>query len=357
LIQARIKKLREKLLNHSIKGLIVSKPENIYYLSAFSGEGLTIITDEVNYIITDFRYVEQAKHETTGFEIVETRPGVSIFSAAYELIKELNLKNIGVESHSLTVKEYDELSDICEGVNLIKTEGLVEDLRIIKDTSEIAFIKSAQQITDKAFEHILAFIKPGVRELDLVAELEYFMKKSGSKNTAFETILISGPKTSLPHGVPSERKLQRKDFVTIDFGARFKGYCSDMTRTVIIGEPSEQQLSIYNAVLDAQNKALEAIKPGLKGKDIDDVARRHISDRGYGNYFGHGLGHGVGLEIHEAPRLSPNVENVLLPGMVVTVEPGIYIKHFGGVRIEDMVVLTEKGCENLTHSEKALICL
>ena len=177
MIQARIKKLREKLLNHSIKGLIVSKPENIYYLSAFSGEGLTIITDEVNYIITDFRYVEQAKHETTGFEIVETRPGVSIFSAAYELIKELNLKNIGVESHSLTVKEYDELSDICEGVNLIKTEGLVEDLRIIKDTSEIAFIKSAQQITDKAFEPILAFIKPGVRELDLVAEIEYFMKK------------------------------------------------------------------------------------------------------------------------------------------------------------------------------------
>lgn len=357
MIQARIKHLMEKLFENNIDGLIVNKPENIFYITGFSGEGLTIITGQQNFIITDFRYTEQAQHETTGFEIVETRPGVSLFLIAYNLIKELGLNTIGVESRSLSVKEYDELSVYFKNINLIKTDGLIEELRTIKDASEIKFIKTAQQITDKVFEHILDFIKPGVRELDLVAELEYFMKKSGSRNVAFETILISGPKTSLPHSVPSERKLQPEDFITIDFGARFKGYCSDMTRTVIIGKPSERQLSIYNTVLDAQTMALEMIKPGLKGKDVDDVARKYISKQGYGNYFGHGLGHGVGLEIHEAPRLSPNGENVLLPGMVVTVEPGIYIENFGGVRIEDMVVLTENGCENLTHSEKRLICL
>jgi len=357
LIRTRIKKLTEELLRNNIKGLIVTKPENIYYLTGFSGEGLALITDQKNYIITDFRYVEQAKNQTSGLEIVETKRGASHFLIAYELINDLGLKSIGIESRSLSIKEFDELEAIFKNVTLIKTDGFVEELRIIKDADEIYFIKAAQQITDKAFEHILGYIKPEVSELDLVAELEYFMKKSGSKNTAFETILISGPKTSLPHGVPSERKLQQNDFVTIDFGARFNGYCSDMTRTVIIGKPSKEQLSIYNIVLDAQVRALEMIKPGLKGKEVDDVARKYISDHGYGKNFGHGLGHGVGLEIHEDPRLSPNSEKVLLPGMVVTVEPGIYIENFGGVRIEDMIVLTEKGYENLTHSEKHLICL
>lgn len=345
------------LLKKNINGFIVSKQENLYYITGYSGEGLAIITGQRNYIITDFRYTEQAKNEATGFEIIEMRPGVSHFLTAYNLIKELELKTVGVESHSLTVKEYDELAVNFKDMNLIKTDGLMEKQRAIKDINEINFVKTAQKITDKAFEHILGFIKPGVSELDLVAELEYFMKKNGSKDVAFATILISGPKTSLPHGVPSKRKLQLKDFVTIDFGARFNGYCSDMTRTVIIGTPSEQQLSIYNTVIDAQIKALELIKPGLKGKEVDNVARKYISEQGYGDYFGHGLGHGVGLEIHEEPRLSPTSEDVLLPGMIVTVEPGIYIEKFGGVRIEDMVVLTENGYENLTQSEKRLICL
>jgi len=355
--KVRIKNLEEKLIENNINGFIVSKPENIFYLTGFSGEGIAIITGQKNHIITDFRYIEQARYEATGFEIVEMKPGVSAFLRAYELAKELDLKNIGIESCSLTLKEYEELVANFKNIAVIKTEGLVEELRTIKDNNEISLIKAAQEITDKAFEHILTFIKPGVRELDLVAELEYFLKKSGANKTAFETILISGPKTSLPHGVPSDRKLQQNDFVTIDFGACFNGYCSDMTRTVIIGRPSEEHLSIYNTVLDAQIKALELIRPGLKGKDVDKVAREYITEKGYGNYFGHGLGHGVGLEIHEAPRLSPNGENVLLPGMVVTVEPGIYIENFGGVRIEDMVVLTENGCEILTCSEKHLICL
>ena len=356
MFQVRINKLREKLSEYTLDGLIVSKSENIYYTTGFSGEGLAIITGQ-NYIITDFRYTEQAKSETIGFEIVEIGSGLSHFSIAYNLLKDLGLSTIGFESHSLTVKEYDKLVSHFKNINLVKTNGLIEELRVTKDANEITFIKTAQEITDKAFEHILDFIKPEVSELDLVAELEYLMKKNGSEKVAFETILVSGSKTSLPHGIPSDRKIQPKDFITIDFGARFNGYCSDMTRTIIIGKPSEEQLSIYNTVLNAQIRALKLIRPGLKGKDIDNVARKYIAEQGYGKYFGHGLGHGVGLEIHEEPRLSPKGECVLLPGMVVTVEPGIYIENFGGVRIEDMVVITEEGCENLTHSEKRLICL
>lgn len=344
-------------MENNIEGLVVNKPENQYYISGFSGEGITIITGHKNYIITDSRYTEQAKNETSDFEIIEKKTGISLFSIAYQIVKELDFENIGFESHSLTVKEYDELAENIKNVKLIKTDGFIEQLRAIKDSHEINLVKSAQNITDKAFHHILDFIKPGVSELDLVAELEFFMKKNGSKSEAFQTILVSGPRTSLPHGTPSERILQSGDLVTIDFGARFSGYCSDMTRTVIIGKPSEIQLSIYNTVLDAQIKAIEYIKPGLTGKDVDGVARNYISKQGFGDYFGHGLGHGVGLEIHEAPRLSPKGESELLPGMIVTVEPGIYIENFGGVRIEDMVVITENGYENMTNSEKRLICL
>jgi Xaa-Pro aminopeptidase len=357
LYKTRIKKITEKLFENNIDGFVVNKPENQYYISGFSGEGLIIITGRKNYIITDSRYTEQAKNEAQGFEIIERQKGTSPFLMSFHIIKDLGLKIIGFESHSLTVKEYDELVETYKNITLIKTDGFIEQLRTVKDSYEINLIKSAQKITDKAFEYILGLIKPGVSELDLVAELEFFMKKNGSKSKAFPTILVSGPRTSLPHGSPSERILQSGDFVTIDFGARFSGYCSDMTRTVVIGKPSERQLSIYNTVLNAQIKAIEYIKPGIIGKDADSVARKIISKQGFGDYFGHGLGHGVGLEIHEAPSLSPKGESHLLPGMIVTVEPGIYIEKYGGVRIEDMVVITKNGFENLTNSEKQLICL
>lgn len=353
----RLKKISEKLAKNNIDVFIISKPENQYYISGFSGEGLTILTRYKNYIITDSRYTEQAKNEASDFEIIEKKTGISPFSISFQIIKESDLGNIGFESHSLTVKEYDELAENFKNISLIKTDGFIEDLRAVKDSYEIELIKSAQKITDKTFEYILDFIKPGISELDLAAELEFFMKKNGSKSKAFQTILVSGPRTSLPHGAPSERILQSGDLVTIDFGARFSGYCSDMTRTVIIGKPSKRQLAIYNTVLDAQIKAIGSIKPGLCGKDVDSVARNYISKQGFGEFFGHGLGHGVGLEIHETPNLSPKGENKLLPGMIVTVEPGIYVEGFGGVRIEDMIVITKNGFENLTNSEKQLICL
>lgn len=341
----------------NIDGLIISKPENQYYISGFSGEGLTIVTDYQNYIITDSRYTEQAKNEALDFEIIETTIGTSPFLIGFQIIKQFNLENIGFENNFITVKKYDELKENFKKINLVKTDRIIEGLRVKKDSKEIDYIKSAQEITDKAFTHILEFIKPGVNELELAAELEFFMKKNGSVATAFETIFVSGSRTSFPHGVPSKRKLQLGDLVTIDFGARFSSYCSDMTRTVVIGKPSDKQLSIYNTVLQAQTKAIEYIKPGRNCKDVDGVARKLIQEHGFGKYFGHGLGHGVGLEIHEEPRLSPKSKDVLLPGMVVTVEPGIYIENFGGVRIEDMIVVTENGYKNLTNSEKQLICV
>ncbi|MGI6425562.1 MAG: M24 family metallopeptidase [Tepidanaerobacteraceae bacterium] len=355
--KSRILKLMGLLEKIDINSFIITRPENQYYISGFTGEGLTIITSNKSFIITDSRYTEQANNETNDFEIVEIQSGMSPFSTLFEIVNEYKLDNIGYESQSITVKTYYELKKTFKQVNLISTDGLIEELRVIKDSQEISLIKSAQQITDKAFQHILQFIKPGTNELELTAELEYFMKKNGSIKTSFDTIVVSGPRTSLPHGIPSSRKLQVGDFVTIDFGARFSLYCSDMTRTVIIGKPSEKQVLVYNTVLQAQINALNYLKPYSIGKEVDEVARNFINKHGFGDYFGHGLGHGVGLHIHEEPRLSPKSKNQLLPGMVVTVEPGIYIKDFGGVRIEDMVVITESGIDNLTKSEKQLICL
>jgi Xaa-Pro aminopeptidase len=222
---------------------------------------------------------------------------------------------------------------------------------------EIEMIKKAQQITDKTFSYILSFIKPGVKELDIACEIEYYMKKNHAQGPAFETIVASGLRSSLPHGRPSKKKLALGDFITLDFGACYDFYCSDMTRTVFLGKPTNKQIDIYNVVLEAQKIAIDKIKPGLLGKNIDEAARSFIQQKGFGGCFGHSLGHGVGIEIHEFPRLSPKGEAELLPGMVVTVEPGIYIEDYGGIRIEDMVVITSEGCQNLTQSQKEIIYL
>lgn len=354
----RIQKLRQKMNEKGIEGAIISKRENRFYISGFSGsDGLAVITENKAIIITDSRYTQQAKSEAPDYEVTLIRGGVSPLETALSILKSLKISNVGIEGHSVNVNEFDYIKSKFEDINFVKTQGLVEEIRVIKDLHEIDVIRAAQDITDKAFSYILGLIKPGAVEKDLAVELEYFMKKNGAQGTAFDTIFASGLRGSLPHGAPTERKLQIGDFITIDFGARFGFYCSDMTRTVLLGKPSDEQLVVYNTVLDAQEKAISHIKPGLFGKDVDKIARDIISKKGFGNYFGHGLGHGVGVEVHEAPRISPQGDVKLLPGMVITVEPGIYIENFGGVRIEDMLVVTENGCENFTKSEKKLICL
>ncbi|HEX9060036.1 MAG TPA: M24 family metallopeptidase, partial [Clostridia bacterium] len=239
----------------------------------------------------------------------------------------------------------------------VPLEGLIEKLRIKKDDSEIKKIKDAVKVADDTFSHVLKLIKPGVAEIEIAAEIEYYMKKNGAKGPSFETIVASGKRAALPHGVASEKKLEIGDAVTMDYGAIYGEYCSDMTRTVFLGKPADELLKIYRIVLDAQLKAIEGAIAGVSGKDIDAIARGHIETNGYGNCFGHGLGHGVGLEIHEEPRLSPMGNLIMKDGMVVTVEPGIYVTGLGGVRIEDMIVINGEKPEILTSSTKELIIL
>ena len=231
----------------------------------------------------------------------------------------------------------------------------LDGLRVIKNEEELAWMERAEQIGDEAFSYILGELRPGISELEVAAKLEYFMRSNGAEKVSFDAIVASGLNSAMPHAVPTGKLLEKGDFVTLDFGCKYQGYCSDMTRTVVIGKADSRQKEIYQIVLDAQLAALEGLRPGMTGAEGDRLAREAIEKAGYGEYFGHGLGHSVGLEIHEKPALSMKDQTVLCPGMIETVEPGIYIPGFGGVRIEDMVVLTETGIRNLTSSPKELI--
>lgn len=351
-MKQRIELLRQRLLERGIPYLLVTKPENRFYLSSFTGTtGVLLIGQHTADFLTDFRYVEQVKEQCPHLNVVRVEQG-SVFGVVSEVLRNYNGNKLGFEDEHLTVKEYHELQDKLQGLALEGCSGVVEELRLVKDASEIETLRKAMSIGDQAFAHVLQYIKPGVSERELALELEFFMRQQGASGTAFETIMASGPRSALPHGVASARKLQSGDLLTMDFGCVYKGYHSDMTRTVVLGQANPKQEEIYHIVLEAQMAALAAIKAGVTAKEVDAVARKIITDRGYGEFFGHGTGHGVGLAIHESPRLNTRDETVLEKGMVVTVEPGIYLPQWGGVRIEDSVVVTENGCEILTSSPK-----
>jgi len=354
---SRIENLRQKLTDRGFDAILVVKPENQYYLSGFDGEGFLLIGEDRHIIFTDFRYVEEARDKSTGAEIIELKYKISPYEKIAQELQSMGAKKVAVEGHYITLKAYEEMKNFFAGIDILSAENMVEDLRTVKDETELNFIKKAQSITDRTFSHILDYIRPGVSEADIALEIEYFIKRSGADGIAFPTIAVSGHRTSLPHGKPSERKLQVGDIITLDFGAKFNGYCSDMTRTIFLGEVDEERERIYNIVLEAQRRAIECIKAGVHCKEVDNAARSFIEKNGFGKNFGHGLGHGVGLEIHGGPRLSPKGDTSLLPGMVVTVEPGIYVEGFGGVRIEDLVIVTDDGCIDLTQSPKDIICL
>lgn len=354
-LKDRLTKLRSELKLKSIEAALITKRENIRYLSGFTGtDASLVITDTMNAIITDSRYTEQAKEQSPGWDIIQSK--TSAYDAIAGVIRNSGVGNLGFEDGNLPYGNYEQLK---EKLNLeMKPMGaIIESLRIIKDENEIDMIRKAAQIADRAFEHILGILKPGVAELDVAAELEYFLKKNGAEDKAFETIVASGTRSALPHGVASEKKIQTGDTITIDYGAVYKGYCSDMTRTIFLGSPDEEMRKVYEIVLDAQLRALENIFEGLKGKEIDNIARDFITKSGYGEYFGHGLGHGVGLEVHEEPRLSPRSDTIMENGMTVTVEPGVYLPGKAGVRIEDLVVINGRRPEILTSSGKALTVL
>ncbi|GAE36328.1 M24 family metallopeptidase [Halalkalibacter akibai] len=351
---SRIEKLRSKLRDHEIDGLLVTSTYNRQYLTNFTGTaGVAIISEQKAIFITDFRYVEQAKEQATGFEIVQhTGP---IFEEVAKQVAKLGLKQLGFEQSHLTYEAHQTYAKAIETASLVPISGLVEDLRLIKDTQEIKMIQDAADIADAAFTHILTFIKPGVTELAVSNELEFFMRKQGATSSSFDIIVASGYRSALPHGVASEKVIEKGELVTLDFGAYLKGYCSDITRTIAVGEVSSELKTIYNTVLEAQLLGMKGIRPGITGKQADALTRDYITEKGYGEYFGHSTGHGLGMEVHEGPGLSMKSNTVLAPGMVVTVEPGIYIAGVGGTRIEDDTLITPEGNKTFTHSTKELL--
>jgi len=349
------KKVQDILQELSLDAIIISNGNNMRFISGFAGEtGYVYISEKRHAVITDFRYTIQAESEAKGYEVITIASG-GYEEAINDILRADGVNKLGFESWDLLFGTYNQLHDNLKVNELVPVAHEITNLRRIKTPKELESIRKAEAIGDAVFTEILTFIKPGMTELEVAAQIEYLLKVKGGTACSFPAIVASGINSSMPHAVPSQKKLENGDFLTMDFGCVYEGYCSDMTRTIVIGKASDKQKEVYNTVLEAQMAALNFIKAGYKGKDVDKVARDIIYKAGYEGCFGHGLGHSVGLNIHENPRLSTSEEDILLAGMTETVEPGIYIKGFGGVRIEDLVVVTEDGCVNFTNSEKHLI--
>ncbi|MDI6784601.1 MAG: Xaa-Pro peptidase family protein, partial [bacterium] len=354
----RIIKLRQSLLKRKLLGMVITNPVNRNYLSGFTGtEAVLVIGLNRAYFITDFRYTEQAKKEGAGFTIVEKKPAETALETCARIIQQHKWLKVGFEAEHLSYAQHHKLKKYLKHVKLVPTEKLVESLREIKDKSEISLIKKATDIAEKAFAKCLRAIRIEKTEKEIADLFECEAKRLGADKIGFEIIIASGTRGSLPHGVASYKKLKKGEFITIDFGIIYQGYCSDCTRTFILGQPTDKQKKIYNLVLQAQQTAVASVRAGTLGKELDKIARSIIEKAGYGKYFGHGLGHGLGREVHESPRISSQSKMKLSPGMVITIEPGIYIPNWGGVRIEDLVLVTDNGYKLFTSFPKELICL
>ena len=351
-----LEQIRTTLAKRKIDALLVSQPANVRYLSGFRSpsDGRVVVAARGAALFTDFRYDVQAGEESLIPYIIWR--GDERLGYVKRFLKKREVKVLGIESEAVTVGELNRLRSTLE-VRVRQTTGLVSSMRKTKRAFEIEKIRKAAAINDEAFEHMLGVIKPGLTEVDVTLELEWFLRKHADFQIAFSIIAASGPNGAKPHAQPGRRKIRKGDLVTLDYGSIWDGYCSDITRTVAVGQPSRKMRSIYETVLEAQQEGLAAIGPGSAASKADSAARRVIRAAGYGKYFGHGLGHGVGLQVHEAPRLSQHSTDTLAPGMVVTCEPGIYVPQLGGVRIEDLVLVTEGGSERLSLATKELICL
>lgn len=360
-ITNRLAALREKMRDHHIDALLVSQPENMRYLSGFTGgEGGCLISHDRAYLLTDARYTEQAADEAPAFTVIDDERHFA--DAALSLLDKLSVERLGFEQDFLTYGQVSLYRTTWESdtraVDLVPLSGVVESLRLVKDAFEIDRIERAARMVDDAFLKILQEIRPGRTERELAWQLENYVRQNGAEGMSFETIVASGPRSALPHGRPTDRMIQTGDFITFDFGAICEGYVSDLTRTVCVGQPSDAQTAIYNAVLEAERRAIDGLQAGLTGGAVDALARDYLTERGYGEQFKHSLGHGIGLFIHESPTLRKNNQDVLQSGMVVTIEPGVYVSGLGGVRIEDDVLIEDSGVRVLTHAPKdELICL
>jgi Xaa-Pro aminopeptidase len=350
----KLGKLREGLESLALEAIIIWNSKNRFYFSGFTGSaGMLLITKEEQYLITDFRYFDQAKEQAPGYQYVFIEKSMTETLEAQ--LKKLGIKRLGFEENYWTYAEYLRLRERADSMklSLIPAGELIKELRLIKSEEELEIFRQAAAITDQAFSHVMGVVKPGITEREVAIELEFFMRRKGALGPSFEYIVASGKRGAMPHGVATDKKIVPGELVTIDFGCIYQGYSSDMTRNFIFGQPTDKQVEVYQTVLTAQEKALTEIKAGLNGKEADKLAR-DIIRANFGDKFGHGLGHGLGLDIHEGPTLGPHSDSVLKPGMVVTVEPGIYLSDWGGVRIEDMIVVQEENCEIFTKSPKHL---
>lgn len=354
LLRRRIADVRGKLAQHEADALLITRKENKYFLSMFHSTSYDlVITEQKNYILTDFRYIEAAGDLDPLFEVVE----ITKTHRREDFLRTLEIPVLGIEYETVTVAGFHALQKALEHTTLVAADDLIPSIRAVKDDYEKERIARAEAIGDEAFSEILPWIRPGVTEKEIAFRLEWLMRERGAEALSFDTICVSGVRTSLPHGEPTDKKIETGDFVTMDFGCVFEGYCSDMTRTVAVGNVTEEQKKVYEIVLRTQKETCEAVRAGMSGKEVDAFARTMIEKEGYGDCFGHGLGHGVGLEIHESPTAGPTSSDILKPGMLLTIEPGIYLPGRFGVRIEDLSIVTDSDIINLTMSEKELIIL
>lgn len=357
----RDRNIQEIMKGMRLDAVLITDSYNIRYISGYRGEGVLVHTAGAGYVLTDSRYTEQAAKECSDYQCID------IAGAGYtQCIKNVLAKagmsvyadiRVGFENYSISYRQYSEWAKAMDNVTFVPVDGALDALREVKTEFELERLGIAESIGDKAFSHILRMLRPGMTEREVALELEYYMKKNGAEALSFDTIAASGVNSSMPHAIPTDKALEIGDFLTMDFGCVYEGYCSDMTRTVAIGSADDEMRHVYDTVLRAQTEALAGIRAGVACDEVDAIARGIIADAGYGGYFGHGLGHSVGLYIHENPRFSPGCSDVLRAGMVITVEPGIYLPGRFGVRIEDMVAVTEDGCVNLAESDKSLIVI
>lgn len=341
------------------KAVVVHNPSNMFYLTqGYTGEGCVYISGKRKVIITDFRYVEQAQRQAPDFQVVMTERGHWHNQWVADFCHEDQVESLRYEDDYLTVRSFEALrTTVGDGVSFLSLDRAPEKLRQVKSPAEVAAIRKACAITSAAFEAILPKIQEGMTEKDLQIELDFTMLKLGASGNAFDTIIASGENGSLCHAIPGARKLCQGDLITMDFGCKVDGYCSDMTRTVALGQPSDEMRRVYDTVLHAQTVCEEALAPGKLGCDMDKLARDYIDSQGYEGRFGHSLGHSVGIDIHESPNLAMTAQDAMVPGIVITIEPGVYIPGLGGVRIENTCLVTETGCEPLTTPTKELIIL
>jgi Xaa-Pro aminopeptidase len=357
--QQRISSLRRQFTKENLDGIIIRRADHIFYLCGYTGSnGLLVITDKTTFFLTDFRYTEQAKKEVKGAKVhIMTKGDLVACLSEFAPLMKKNLR-FGIAAEHLSLAGLNKLATALPDALTVPADSLLAELGWVKDAYEIKQIAKAAQIGDIAFERVLGLVKPGVREREIAAELEYQMKMLGATKPSFDSIVASGYRSAMPHGEASDKKIDKGDFITFDFGAVVNRYVSDMTRTIVVGKATSRQKKIYNIVLKAQKAGVAKVRAGVKASAVDEACRKIITKAGYGKEFGHGTGHGIGVyfdPIHQGPRLAAISEDKLKVNNVITVEPGIYITGWGGVRIEDDVVVTRTGCRVLTKSPKYLL--